>query len=148
MTKHIPGRLVIPQPVEAGETGFSQEQVDRFHADRLERLAFPDDQVAMQRLRDVFEIATPEELNEGLTWYDAAHNFCISLAEEFPQVLSTAHAAGIVASLSPSRSWDGNRALAIQFLRGERVRCLGWSLRDATDILKGQNPDECCLKEG
>jgi len=51
--------------------------------------------------------------HEGYSWYDEAHELASSMAREFG--LTTLQVAGIIASLSPLKSWDENKKIARQF---------------------------------
>lgn len=52
--------------------------------------------------------------HEGHDWYATANELANSMAMEFG--LTTLQVAGIIASLSPLKSWDANKRIARQFL--------------------------------
>jgi hypothetical protein len=52
--------------------------------------------------------------HEGYDWYKDAHKLADSLAREFG--LTTLQVAGIIASLSPLKSWYENKRIARQFI--------------------------------
>lgn len=64
-------------------------------------------------------IANPENLEQGMSWYNRAHEFCKELGEELN--LPLFHVAGVVAALSPLVEWSVNKQNARDFLQGTRV---------------------------
>ena len=51
--------------------------------------------------------------HDGIAWYDEAHELANTMAVEFK--LTTLQVAGIIASLSPLKSWHENKKIARQF---------------------------------
>jgi hypothetical protein len=54
----------------------------------------------------VFEEATPQEVIEGVAWYDEAHKLACDLAQRYGVSLDVA--AGVLAALSPRCRWERN----------------------------------------
>ena len=91
---------------------------------------------ARTNIRQVFERATPEALNEGLAWYEDAADWCSALGK-----LETV--AGITAALSPMVSWPTNQAAAKALIEGEQVErygVFGSNIIKAWRILDGARP--------
>jgi len=116
-----------------------------------------------QRILDVWHLATPDEIDAGMTWYDAAHDLAVELTPENPR-----EAAGVIAALSPRTPWVRNQDLAYRAYRdGAASGTLGANTRkadaimagaDFADVLKGDkvrnfaeiiadpsNPDAVCV---
>lgn len=100
-------------------------------------------------LRRAYTRATPEDIIEGLTWYQRAHNQCESLATKYG--VTTQAACGVMAALSPGSAWERNVADCDTFLdewthgaRGKRlplVGSYGWrNIVKASKIAGGQDP--------
>ena len=53
-----------------------------------------------------FNIATKENINDGLTWYRAANKEAVILSKKFK--ISTETAAGVISALSPRNKWHRN----------------------------------------
>lgn len=62
-----------------------------------------------KNILSVYQRATPQNIVEGMTWYDDAHSFARSLDPKNP-----ARAAGIIAALSPMSGWGNNKNKARQ----------------------------------
>lgn len=73
-------------------------------------------------LEEMWEATSLSSFIEGKQWYWEAHKICQDIADEYnvPIEVST----GILASLSPQKSWKHNIELAKEFFetRGKRVR--------------------------
>jgi len=69
--------------------------------------------------------------DEGFDWYKVANELANSMAYEFG--LNTLQVAGIIASLSPLKSWDENKRIARQFLtngNGKHTEAMKSKARD------------------
>lgn len=55
--------------------------------------------------------------------------------------------AGIIAALSPLRSWESNLRVAEMFLQTGHCPTLGHARRTAEDIKSGMNPEEAIFKD-
>lgn len=64
---------------------------------------------------NILRVYNNNEFNGGHNWYSEASELANSLAIEFG--LTKLQVAGIIASLSPLKSWDENKKIAKQFLR-------------------------------
>ena len=60
----------------------------------------------VQHLVDTFNSATDTQLVSGLTWYQEAHRFALTLCTRYG--ITPQAAAGIIAALSPQNHWDKN----------------------------------------
>lgn len=74
-------------------------------------------------------------------WYMHAHAYAQELADRHNT--STIIAAGVIAALSPQKSWTENKRLANQFLAGNERGHTGANLAKAKQIKQGGN----CLEE-
>lgn len=61
------------------------------------------------RILDVYRQATLQELQDGLDWYVDAHKLAVTLDPERPHA-----AAGVLAALSPMKSWGHNVNMAVR----------------------------------
>jgi hypothetical protein len=90
------------------------------------------------RIVEVYRLATIEELDGGLNWYRDANAFAQSLDPERPE-----RAAGVIAALSPLKSWEDNVKLAARaYDQGFASGVLGANARKADAILSGADPLE------
>jgi hypothetical protein len=62
--------------------------------------------MTLMNLLAVFEEATPQEVIEGMAWYDEAHELACDLARRYGVSLDVA--AGVLAALSPRSRWERN----------------------------------------
>ena len=110
-----------------------------------ERLEFPSDQIAEQRIWSALDKASIIELEAGTSWYFEAHELCLNWLKRY-SVGSETHVAGIIAALSPMKTWSGNIISARKLLETGECRGLGYSVRDAMAIYDGAHPrDILCL---
>lgn len=66
----------------------------------------PTRRTMVRRLRNIYE-ATPDEVREaGMTWYDKVHDASLKALPGTGR--SIAHAAGVVAAVSPNMDWERN----------------------------------------
>jgi len=91
-----------------------------------------------RRITRVFDAATPEQLEKGLTWYDAAHSIAEGLADMYDLTLEQASA--VIAALSPQISWALNVKLATRacWNHGLTGGALGANVEKANRILSGE----------
>src|SRR6202044_3874952 len=61
-----------------------------------------------------FELATKDELKEGMNWYQNANGYCKGLANRFNVTIQ--QAGGIIAAFSPQTGWEQNKRFAVSFL--------------------------------
>lgn len=78
---------------------------------------------ATKNILALLALATPQEVEEGLRWYEDANLFCTTQAKAFG--FSVEVVAGIVSALSPATDWDRNKADAIQVLANNRDHKFG-----------------------
>lgn len=88
------------------------------------------------RVLDVYAQATMAELDEGLNWYRDANAFAQTLDPEHPE-----RAAGVIAALSPMKSWPDNIKLAVVAYESGFARgALYANTTKANLILAGADP--------
>lgn len=84
----------------------------------------------------VFEDATAEQRDAGMSWYHDAHGAAASLDPDNPR-----RAAGVIAALSPQMWWARNLEMAARaYADGEASGTLGRSVAQANAILAGADP--------
>ena len=90
--------------------------------------------------------ATPSDREEGLYWYATAHNDAAAIAARHG--VTVAQAAGVIACLSPGRTWGLNlqdaNDLITAFVAGKRLPMVGSygrnNVNKARSILQGIDP--------
>lgn len=65
-------------------------------------------------LHRYIDLATPQDIEEGLNWYPEANEFCRVLANKHGLTLQ--QVAGITAAMSPQTSWGVNKEFVKSFL--------------------------------
>lgn len=86
-----------------------------------------------RRITALYRQATPEQLADGLDWYQDAHSLALALD---PQ--NVERAAGVIAALSPRVLWDQNVKLAVRaYADGQASKCMPLSISKANAILDG-----------
>jgi hypothetical protein len=59
-----------------------------------------------KRLDQFFNLATKQEINNGINWYKKANNICKEIAEEYDTC--EIKVAGVISALSPRNKWERN----------------------------------------
>lgn len=91
-----------------------------------------------RRVLSVYRSATPDQLADGLAWYDVAHAEAVAL-----DPTKVHRAAGVIAALSPRVRWGRNLALAKDaYKHGTASGTMGRSCLAANAILAGADPSE------
>jgi hypothetical protein len=72
--------------------------------------------IMVERLRDIGNRLTTEEVAAGYGWYRLAHNQARRLARKYGT--TTHRAAGVIAALSPNQTWSVNLVMAESALAG------------------------------
>lgn len=78
---------------------------------------------ATKNILAILGLATDEEKQGGLSWYQEAHDFCVAQAARFD--LSLEIVAGIVSALSPATDWERNKSDSLQVLANNREHGYG-----------------------
>lgn len=96
-----------------------------------------------------FDRATEAQKEHGLEWYDQAHDIANEMHRSYKDKLkSVAHAAGLIAALSPNESWPANLDNAWMFLERDTSRSLPRSIDDARLIVAGFDPYVVLFRNG
>lgn len=107
------------------------------------------DSPSVANILAVYNVATADDLREGLAWYQTAHNWCVTMAgSKRPHLI--ARNAGIVAALSPLNGWGNNKRKAAEVI-SKRGRItvepgkpngigLGNNVKKAIAIYNGADP--------
>jgi hypothetical protein len=83
--------------------------------------------------------AAEKDSYAALTWYNSAHEFADRELQCFG--VNMAQAVGVLAALSPLKTWEQNKLLAIRFCRfGDRKGHMGNLVKKADAILKLESP--------
>ena len=101
--------------------------------------------ISVRNVTRVFRTATPKQLDSGLSWYLSANTIANALGETHG--IGVHKAAGVLAALSPLRSWADNVNLGARFIaaggltEGAFALSLGkaQAILDGADILKTLN---------
>jgi len=91
--------------------------------------------MARRKISDWYNGANVSEVCDGHHWYKLAHLQAIEFALQYHTSIATA--AGVIAALSPMKSWSQNMKLAADCLAGETPRCLRSNARTACYIRDG-----------
>lgn len=84
----------------------------------------------------VFDCATDEEIASGMNWYSRANDLAFDLDPK-----RIAHAAGVIAALSPMMRWEKNMELATLVYSGaDYIPCLPANAAKAKAIYNGGEP--------
>lgn len=95
---------------------------------------YKDPSKVQSNMRDIFEIATSNDLEEGKGWYENANLFASSLAEKHN--LDIYHTAGVISAFSPSTAWEDNMIRAEKFINtGKLQGHLSQQIKKAIQIL-------------
>lgn len=91
----------------------------------------------VQRIMNAYKSASGQQLEEGMHWYEKAHNIATKIGGG-----DTAKGAGIIAALSPQTGWGRNLMLAGELVKTGTTRHTTDSLQKAQRILEGEHPDD------
>jgi hypothetical protein len=96
-------------------------------------------------VNNILRIYDKSEAIDRFDWYSDAHYFCIVLAKEYGLKVSTV--SGVVAALSPLRTWEQNKLLAISLINSGTCGHMGTFVGKARAILENDysNTDEKIL---
>jgi hypothetical protein len=96
-----------------------------------------------RRIRKAFALATTEQLEQGLSWYEKANSEA-KVLEKASFILDLEQSCGLLAALSPHVSWDVNVKDAHAILRDYEaiVSTYGNNRSKAIALLDGKRPDD------
>jgi hypothetical protein len=83
----------------------------------------------------VYLRATDSIVEDGMTWYPRARDFCLTLDENLHK------AAGVVAVISANVSWSANMTLARKAYMGDLSVGFADKVRKVTRIMSGESPE-------
>jgi len=86
------------------------------------------------KLKSLYEQATPEEIDNGLTWYNDARSYCEAVSNDTGTPINMV--AKVVSCLSPSVNWDRNKIDALTMIKAHKE---GLSVNDFKVSTYGQN---------
>lgn len=105
-------------------------------------LALPEPEEAEERIHLLLPEVTEEDMSSGLSWYFDVNQLCQEWSAQVGQANFTPiHAAGIIAALSPMRSWPDNIRKAREVLDTGTTTGLGHTLETAQLIRHGFDPE-------
>lgn len=106
-------------------------------------------EVAVDRVIASYDRATQDQKDYGLEWYDEANGIATEMYRSYKdKIKSVAHAAGLIAALSPNESWPKNIENAWMFLERDTSRSLPRSIDDARLIISGFDPYVVLFRQG
>jgi hypothetical protein len=85
---------------------------------------------------EVWGMATDQQVKEAHEWYPTARALAAIVGRG-----DTRMGAGVIAALSPQKSWDINQRLAVMTLTGVISGQVGDAIRKTERILAGEDPD-------
>lgn len=84
------------------------------------------------KIRERFLGASPQVLQEGISWYSKANSFCESLAKEHD--LPIRLVAGLTALFSPMKSWEMNQRLVREWCECQNCGTFSLQKKRATQL--------------
>ena len=72
--------------------------------------------VVRSNILEIYEQAELVDWTEGKNWYSEAHSFAVSISKKYDIPLIVA--SGLIACLSPLKSWEYNKQLVKMYLEG------------------------------
>ena len=88
----------------------------------------------------VLKQADKETFKNGAEWYTVANGIAKKVQVASDTEINLAQAVGVIAALSPLKSWSQNIQLAFEFVIGKRSGHTGVMVKKAADILALNNP--------
>lgn len=95
-------------------------------------------QTVQQRIEFAFNQATPDQIAQGLRWYNKGRALARRLARE--GAITPAQAACVIAHLSPRQSWKRNKAMAEELVLTGHTRGLGGGIARAMRAMAEDDP--------
>lgn len=115
----------------------------------VQPLVFPTPEVAQERIKTVFAEACERDVTKGTSWYFDVNKLCEEMAEQSEHAhITPVHVAGIIAALSPMRSWTDNINKAREAVETGTTRGLGHTIETATTIWHGFDPEIVISRTG
>jgi hypothetical protein len=79
--------------------------------------------MSIDNILSIYNLATPEEIEHGVTWYSTAYCECLKIAEDLELPIHIV--VGVTAALSPNNKWDRNidnaRDLCTAYVNGDSI---------------------------
>lgn len=99
------------------------------------------EEAAENRIRSTLAVVSERVLEAGKQWYFSAHEHCCQLVEKYADLeLNVEQVAGILASLSPMQSWEGNLRDTEAMMTDRAIGALGHAEATARRIFNGEDP--------
>lgn len=95
-------------------------------------------QEILANLNRTLQIATSNDWSEGGDWYSTAYDHAVRIALE--SGVSVVQSAGVIAAMSPLKSWKDNLRLAEAVAKGQRTGHTAVQIGKAVSILDGADP--------
>jgi hypothetical protein len=95
-----------------------------------------DESFVLKNIETIYNKCTSDDINNGRTWYENAKSFSIYLSKKYN--VTEIQSAGIIAALSPQKSWINNMKITEHFIEsnGKASVHTGTQLSKASYILK------------
>lgn len=94
-----------------------------------------------QQLDSIIKQATSEQINDGVVWYQKAHEFCKELSKEFG--VEFEKVCGVVSALSPQKRWNSNKRIAREYFQGKKNIHTKVQVSKCDWIMRGDNIEKC-----
>lgn len=112
-------------------------------------LEFPTPELAQARISAVLAGACEKDVTKGMAWYFDVNRLCQEMAEQSEHAhITPVHVAGIIAALSPMRSWTDNINKAREAVETGTARGLGHTVETAATIWHGFDPEIVISRTG
>lgn len=112
-------------------------------------IVFPEPELAQSRITGILETACDTDIDKGATWYFDVNKLCEEMAKGSElKHITPVHVAGIIAALSPMRSWPDNINKARDAVDTGIARGLGHTVETATTIWHGFDPEIVISRTG
>jgi len=93
---------------------------------------------------NILRVWKKTQSNDRVDWYGKANDFCIRIGLKYN--LTSIMVAGVVASLSPVKTWEQNLKIAENMVRSGDCGHMGQFKQKAKDILASDGSKESILK--
>ncbi len=112
-------------------------------------LVIPQPDIAQARIKAVFAEACERDTTKGMSWYFDVNKLCAEMAEQSDHAhITPVHVAGIIAALSPMRSWTDNINKAREAIQTGTARGLGHTVDTTSIIWHGFDPEVVISRTG
>lgn len=98
------------------------------------------EKLIIKKTEESWEKSQGSFLLDGSKWYQEAKEFSSNLSKEYE--VEEFKVCGLIAALSPMKSWQENKKLTIDFLKGKRKGHFKSQINKCKIILDSKSPEE------